>query len=220
MTRLVVVTGAVRPDPETARSWLERELSRPEYRQSLLTRFTTWLRDLWDSLQASALGASGLSTVAAVLLLVLLVVLVGLVASRVRREPLHPLGADAALGTGQVAPHEHRDAAERALSEGAYGPAIVEAFRAVAARAVQRGIIDERPGRTAHELAGDLGPVFPAHADELAAASALFDRVFYGDQPATGADARALLDLDDRLRSARPELTASGRPGAHAAVPG
>ena len=219
MNRVMADTGgSVRPDPDTARSWVERELSRPEYGQSLLERFTSWLRDVWDSLQASALGASALSNVAAVLLLVLLVALVGLVSSRVRREPMRRAGADPALGNGQIPAHEHRGAAETAMSDGAYGLAIVEAFRAVASRAVQSAIIEERPGRIAHELAADLGPLFPAHADELAQSSELFDRVFYGEQPATAADARALLDLDDRLRVTRPAPAPVDQQGA-AVVP-
>lgn len=201
---LMLAAGSTRPDPGPARSWVERELSRPAYHESLAERLSSWLGDLWDRLQAAALGASALSTAAAVLVVLVLVVLVVLVAGRVRREPVPRRGPDAGLGAGQVPPEEHRGAAETALRAGDVDLAVVEAFRAVAARAVQRGALPERPGRTAHELAAELGPAFPAHAEELTRASALFDQVFYGRQPAAPDEARSVLDLDDALRGARP----------------
>lgn len=213
---LAVLGTSIRPDPGPARSWLERELGRPPYRRSLGERFLSWLGDLWQSLQAAALGASPLSTAAAALALVALVVLAVLVASRVRREPLHSSGSDPALGRGLVPAGEHRAAAETALTDDDPGLAVVEAFRAVAARAVERGLLEERPGRTAQELATDLGSVLPSSAEELVWCSVVFDRVFYGDRSATGpvsrdqrvtaAEARRVLDLDDVLRSARSGL--------------
>ncbi len=211
MVAALVARGAIRPDPGPARSWLERELDRSEYRQSLTERFLSWLGDVWAALQASALGASPLSTAAAALALVVLVVLAVLVASRVRREPTRGPGADTALGTGHIRALEHRRAADAAMSAGDLDLAVVEGFRAVAARAVERGVLEERPGRTARELATELGPVFPSSAEELAAASTLFDRVFYGHRPpaATGqavtpSEAERVLALDDALRAARP----------------
>lgn len=213
---LAVLGTSIRPDPGPARSWLERELGRPPYRRSLGERFLSWLGEQWQSLQAAALGASPLSTAAAALALVALVVLAVLVASRVRREPLRSPGSDPALGRGLVPAGEHRAEAETALAAGDNGLAVVEAFRAVAARAVERGLLEERPGRTAHELATDLGSAFPSSEEELVWCSVLFDRVFYGDRSATGpvprdrqvtaAEARRVLDLDDALRSARSGL--------------
>jgi Domain of unknown function (DUF4129) len=212
--QLAALGTAIRPDPGPARSWLERELARAPYRQSLGDRFLSWLGDLWQSLQASALGASPLSTAAATLVLVALVVLVVLVASRVRREAVRAPGPDPLLGPGTVSADEHRAAAETAASAGDHGLAVVEGFRSVATRAVERGLLDEGPGRTAHELATDLGRVVPSSAAELLWCSGLFDRVFYGDGSTTGApageqrvtasEARRVLDLDDALRTMRP----------------
>jgi hypothetical protein len=106
----------------------------------------------------------------------------------------------------------HRVAAEAALAAGDHAQAIVEGFRAVAARAVHRGVLDERPGRTAHELATELAPLLPDHARALTDASAVFDLVFYGHQPAQEADARSVLALDDDLRIARPAASATASP--------
>ena len=216
---LAPVVASIRPDPDQARSWLERELSRPAYRQSLVDRFFSWLGDLWDRLMQGALEASPLSTAAAVLVLVVLAVLVALVVSRVRREPLRTRTRESAPVASELSAQDLRSAALTALSEGAFDAALVGAFRALAARSVQRGLVEERPGSTAHELAADLRPSFPGHAEYLDRASALFDLVFYGDQPATAPEAQAVLDLDEALRSARPVRPHDGDPVPAAAVP-
>lgn len=214
-----VIGRAIRPDPDQARSWLERELRRSEYHQGVLDRFFSWLHDLWNQLTQAALGATPLSTGAAALVLIALVVLVVLVAARVRREPLHARPGEHVLVPGQVTPQEHRSAAEAALREGAYDRAIVEAFRALASRAVQRGDVSDRPGLTAHELSADLRPVHPEHASDLDHCSKLFDLVFYGDQPANEAGARSVLDLDEALRTARRSTRSVDHEGPSAAVP-
>ena len=203
-TPLVAVLAAVRPEPGPARAWVERELTRPEYQRSLTDRFLSWLGDLWHELSLTALAASPLSTAAAVSALVVLAAALLLVAGRVRREPLRQARDGGSLVAQERSPEEHRAAADAALADGRYDAALVEAFRAVAARAVRRGVLDGRPGLTAHELAADLSPVFPDHAAELARAAVLFDVVFYGDQPASPADARSVLHLDEALRGARP----------------
>jgi hypothetical protein len=149
-----------------------------------------------------------------------LLVLVLVVATRLRREPGARRADDGALGDRETSPDEHRAAAVAALDAGDPGRALVSAFRALTARSLRRGLLDDRPGLTAHELAVDLGPVFPDGADALMRAAMLFDLVFYGDQPADPADARSVLDLDDALRAARPAAhgsSADRQPGA--AVP-
>jgi Domain of unknown function (DUF4129) len=206
----VHVPTALHPDPDTARSWVERELSRSEYHQSLLERLYGWLMEQWDRLQAAALGASPLSTAAAAVVVTLLVVAVVLVASRVRRDPVRDPGTGVGPVDGLMSADEHRRAAVSALESRRHDVALVEAFRAIAARAVQRGVLEERPGLTAHELTVGLSPFFPDHVDALAEASTMFDLVYYGDLPPTGDDARSVLELDDALRVARPARVAPG----------
>jgi hypothetical protein len=207
-----VTAAAVRPDPGQARAWLERELGRPEYDRNLSERFLSWLGELWAALSQAALGATPLSTGTAVLGLVVLVTLVLVLAGRVRREPA-PVSRDGnLLVAAEVSADQHRAAARAALDAGDPETAIVEAFRAVASTALDRGLLEPRPGLTAHELSGDLGPVFPQQQDALAEAAVLFDVVFYGHQPATAADARSVLDLDDALSVARPTRRAASGP--------
>ena len=201
----------MRPEPDQARSWLEEELARPEYHQESLTdRLLGWLGDLWEWLSQSALGATPLSTATAIFVLVVLAILVAVAASRVRREPVRRVRGVGVLAGQGITPDEHRASALQALQQGHYDVALVEAFRAVAGRAVDRGIVEDRPGLTAHELAAELGPAFPPQADALSRAAVLFDVVFYGDQPAADSDARSVLDLDEALRAARPTAVVPG----------
>jgi hypothetical protein len=201
---VLLAPAALDPDPDTARSWVERELSRSEYHESLLERVYGWLMEQWHHLQTAALNASPLSTAAAIVVITLLVVLVALVASRVRRDPAEAIGPGAGPVDGLMSADEHRRAALAALESGDDAAALIEAFRAIAARAVQRGVLEERPGLTAHELTVGLSPFFPDHAQALAEASTMFELVFYGHLPATAADARSVLELDEALRAAHP----------------
>jgi hypothetical protein len=198
----------LRPDPDRARAWLQEELARREYHQSLLDRLTTWLGDRWHALTAAAGSTSGLSTAAAVGLAVLLVVVVALVAGRVRREPVQRPGGGDLGGETAASPEDHRRAAVGALDAGRYDAALVEAYRAVVTRAVRRGLLEDRPGLTAHEVARELAPAFPDRVADLDRAAWLFDAVFYGEQPPTAEDARAVLGLDEDLRLARPAAVA------------
>ena len=229
MTSLLVWTSAlagqvgprtVRPEPGPARTWLERELDRPEYQRGLVERLLAWLQGLWSDLTRSALAATPLSTAATIVVLMVLVALVLLVTTRVRREPPTRAAGPALLVPGQVSRQEHRSSAEAALGSGAYDTAVVEAFRALAAGAVERGHAPNRPGLTAHELVAELRPAFAQHGDALHRSSTLFDQVFYGRQPVTEADARSVLALEETLRTARPTLPSDGDPvRPHAAVP-
>jgi hypothetical protein len=206
---------AIRPDPDQARSWVERELSRPEYHRGLLERFSSWLGDLWDGLTQAAAAGSPLSTAAAVAVVAVLAALALTVAGRVRREaPADRRGRHAVVGHGD-SPDMHRRAAEQALENGDLRAALVEAFRALASRWARRALLEERPGLTAHEVATELGAVFSHRAGELAHAADVFDSVFYGDQPAHGDDARAVLRLDAELGRSTPDR-APDRPTAGA----
>jgi hypothetical protein len=215
----VAVRGALRPDPDQARSWLERELARPEYRRGLFERFLSWLGDLWDRLTSVTVGSSALSTAMAIVLLVLLLVLMGVVATRLRREPAARWDRAVLVDARATSPDEHRARAEAALREGRFDDALVEAFRALASRSLRRGLVDARPALTAHELAVDLAVAFPDRAPDLVGAAALFDRVFYGHQRAMAEDAMGVLALDERLRTARPASRTPADPGPVTAVP-
>jgi hypothetical protein len=199
------VAGSLRPDPGPARAWLEDELRRPEYhRQSLAEQVLSWLSGLWRHLTDSALHASSLSTAAAVLVAVALLVLLVLVVARVRAEGRAPRPEGPVLGPVSRSADQHHAAAREALAAGRLDAAVVEAFRAAARRSVDRGLLDERPGLTAHEIAEAVWRVAPGQHERMLAAAEAFEAVFYGGRPATGAQAEMILRLDDTLRAAEP----------------
>ena len=77
---------------------------------------------------------------------------------------------------------------------------VVDGFRAIAVRQVERGRLDDAPGATAHEVAERAGRASTrTSATGSHGSAALFDPVLYGDRPATREQATAVLALDDEL---------------------
>ena len=129
----------------------------------------------------------------------LLVVALGWLASRARRSRRAPVERRAVLADEQVTAAQLRARAEQALADGRPSDALVDAFRAVALRQVERDRIDDVPGATAHEVAVVLAEVFPGQATDVHRCASLFDLVLYGGRVATRDQAVDVLGLDERL---------------------
>ncbi|GAB3249959.1 DUF4129 domain-containing protein [Nocardioides dilutus] len=188
------------PSPDEARSKLRRELLRPEYNeQNLVQRFLSWVeRQLGKGLDAAA-DAPPLSTLAAMVILVGLVALLGWLLSRARRTARTREEDRAVLTDEIISADELRARAEAALAAARHEDALVDGFRAVATRQVERGRLADAPGATAHEVALALGREFPHLRGRVDDAGALFDAVLYGDRAATAAQAASVIALDDEL---------------------
>jgi hypothetical protein len=190
--------------PDEARSKLRRELLHPEYnQQNLVQRFLSWTSRQLDRALGAASDAPPLSTLMAMVILALLAVLLGWLVSRARLTARTPEDERAVLTEEQVTADELRARAERALADGRAEDAVVEGFRAVTARQVERGRLADAPGATAHEVAVALGAEFPHLRERVAAGGTLFDAVLYGDRTATLEQARAVVSLDDELLARR-----------------
>ena len=129
----------------------------------------------------------------------LLVLGLALLLSRARRTARVARSRNAVLTDESVTARELRARAERALAEGRHADAVVDGFRALAVRQVERGRLDDLPGATAHEVAIAVGAAHPAQRQRVDGTAALFDSVLYGDRPATAAQASSVLELDDAL---------------------
>ena len=210
-SRAVVVGAAlvaateppVRPDGPTARRWAQQELLDPVYHQqeSLLSRLLTWLRQLFAGIHGVGMPPRGALLVAAGV--VVLVVVVALwVTGPVRRSRRSAPEAVLAAADRRTAA-ELRAAAEAAAAAGDYSKAVAERFRAIARDLEDRAVLDERPGRTADEVARDAGDVLRGVAADLARAGRLFDDVVYGGRPALRADDDQLRAVDTAVRAAR-----------------
>lgn len=201
------------PDRDLARRWLEEELERPGYStsRSLVSRIWGWITDRLPSLDLPGQlpGWTTWAALAAILLAALAVIAFG-----ARRRWRQRTLTDRPSPTGAVleedlGAEDYRTRAADALARGDHDAALVDAYRAVATQAVERGLLDDRPGRTAHEVALDLSPVFPAEGRVLSGAADEFDAVRYGDQHSSAARAQEMLELDRRLARTRPALAAT-----------
>lgn len=195
------------PTSPEARQWLQDELQRGVYRErpGLLSRVWDWLQDLLGrgastgGLPAWTLGMAVLIAVA-----VLALVVARSVAAERRMAPSG--GSRGVLDGPARTADEHRAAARQALASGDEERAVLESYRAVARAAVERTILDDQPGRTAHEVAIALTPVFPGATSALTAAADDFDSVRYGERDARQGSASAILALDADLARTRPVL--------------
>jgi hypothetical protein len=135
----------------------------------------------------------------AMVVLVLLVAAVVWLVSRARRTA-HDKGQKQTLLTDEVvSADELRARADAALEAGRFEVAVVEGFRAIAVRQVERGRLVDAPGATAHEVAEALAREYAPMAGDVHRSARLFDEVLYGHHAATREQAATVLALDDDL---------------------
>ncbi len=207
------------PTSPEARDWLEEELRRAIYRErpSLLQRAWDWFQDLLS--RTAGTGGLPAWTIGVVVLVAIVLIALIVVRSMAAERRMAPTGAEGVLD-GQVrSAGEHRAAAREALRRGDGEMAVLEAYRAIARSTVERTILDDQPGRTAHEVAVALAPVFPAQRAALAASADVFDAVRYGRRPARPGAAEDVLAVDAELAGTRPVFPdpatpSSARPGS------
>jgi hypothetical protein len=203
---LAVISGdpPLDPSPDDARSSLRRELARPEYHEvDWRQRIEDWITRRFDDSVGAAQDVPPLGTFAGILVLLLLALGIGLLVSRARRTARAKAERAPALTDEQLTAADLRRRAEAALAEERYGDALVDAFRALAVRQIERDRIEDLPHATAHELARALGTEFPAQRHLLERSADLFDEVLYGDHPASREQALDVLALDDELAGRR-----------------
>lgn len=188
------------PSPDDARSALRRELIKPDYYEgNLFQRLIDWLQRLLDKGVGAATDLPPLQAFAAMLIFLLLVAALVWLAGKARLNARAPREQRSVLTDEEITASGLRARAEAALADGRHEDAVLNAFRALAARQVERGRLDDTPGATAHEVAGVLAREFPERRQRVDGAAALFDSVLYGDRPASREQALDLLALDDDL---------------------
>lgn len=198
------------PSGRTAHDWLQRELAKPAYadQRSWLQRLWDWATDRLDALLNGVGGALPLWVLIPLLLVIVAIVVFAL--SRLRGSsagradvPDEGVLADVDLTAAQL-----RERASRLASEGAHSAAFIDHFRAVARRAEERALLLPQPGRTAHEVAAELGAFFPANTAAIRSAATFFDEVRYGDTVAAPSDVTRIAALDRELDATRPQHAA------------
>ncbi|TQL67118.1 uncharacterized protein DUF4129 [Nocardioides albertanoniae] len=198
-------TPPLTPTPEEGRSWLRRELADPEYHDlDLVQRIMRWIERTLSGGLPSAGDMPWAQTVAAMVVFALLLVGIGLLVSRARRSPRAARDRNGDVLTDEsLSAAALRQRAEAAYGAGDHGTAVVEGFRALARRQVERGRLADDPGLTAAEVAASLEREVAAVDGRAVRAAELFDEVLYGDHPATREQAEGVLALEQELAVAR-----------------
>jgi Domain of unknown function (DUF4129) len=201
---------------DAARELARRELNKPIYHRDepsfldrIINKINDWLSRLFDHTPGEHAG-SGWGWTALVVLVVVLILVAAAIWWRVgnlRRSAAERTGL---LDDAHTTAEDHRTAAERHAAAGEWPEAIRERLRAIARDLEERVIVEPRPGRTADELAGEAGAALPDHAEELAAGVRTFDDVWYGGRQGDAEGYQRLVDLDRRVRAARPAPLVSG----------
>lgn len=192
------------PTVPDARRELSDELWNPAYAGTWWDRFNHWLA---DALMVRA-GEANLDASLALFLIALLVLAAVVIAIMWRRRRRHATTAedDTALFDGEPVrtAATYRERAEEHERAGRWDRAVLDRYRAIAAVAVERGVVSDSPDLTAHEVSSMLARSFPQLADATRHAGSVFDRIRYGGGQADQRDAAALADLDRDLAQAQP----------------
>jgi hypothetical protein len=191
------------PSGDEGRRLLRQELAHSDYRHDLWQRLLHWLGRLFERSVGAASGASGVATFVTLLVSALLVVGLLLLLSRVRRDRAERSRPGGVLPDDRPSAAELRRRAESSLAEGRHREAVVDGFRALATRQIERGRLEDQPGATAHEVAARLAATYPEQGPRVGRSADLFDATLYGDRPATRDDATGVLGLDDTLAGVR-----------------
>jgi len=192
------------PSGAEGRSLLRAELLKKEYHdQHLFQRLLAWLGRLLDRTVGAASGSSPAIVLVTMVLAALLLIGLALVLSRVGRDRRVRQRFESVLPDDRPSASSLRRRAEQALAEQRYDDALLDAFRALTARQIEQGALDDQPGLTAHEVALRLAATHPPLADGVRRGADLFDATRYGHRPATHDDAVTVLALDDSLVGVR-----------------
>jgi hypothetical protein len=197
-----------------ARDAAGRELTDPAYQASqpsVFLRVLRWLGDRIGDLLGVASrvvpgGPAGLVVLA--LLAVLVVVAVRLRVGRVRRGHR---STSTPFDDRPRSASEYRVAAEQAFARGDLDEAVRDRFRAMVRGLEQRGVLQERVGRTVDEAAEEAGTRLPGQTAALRRAARIFDDTFYGGRPATEADYQNLVGIEATLADQRPSPVGTPR---------
>lgn len=211
------VFSAVDIDRDAAREAAVRELADPRYAAddpSLLERlsrraFRALSEILGDAAAFVPGGAWGL--VVAVLLLAGIALIAVTVGRRVLREQRAAAAARPLFDAERLASAaDHRRAADRAEAERDWDIAVQERLRAIVRGLEERGLLSNRPGRTADEACAEAAALAPANSEAMQGLAARFDAVRYGGGHASQADALGARDLDAALAQVRVGVRVGG----------
>lgn len=199
------------PGEEEARRWAEEELAKGIYHgngESLFERILRAISEFFSRAEASSDVSTGWVAITIVIALIVALALAFVLYGPLRRVRKVKTGSHDVLADDTRSAAELRAAADAHEQAGQWSLAVLERFRALTRSLIERAILRDRPGQTAYEVTHEAGPKLPQVATEIHQAGALFDRVCYGEVPATEAEASWLREVDERVALTRPDTTA------------
>ena len=211
------------PSAEEGRRLLREELGKLAYdtEGSVLDRLQRWVNERLEGLAGQ--GSDFVGRLLLLLLAAALVILAVLVVVRLRGGPRAARqGAveGSVLGEESLTAEEYRARARAAEARGDHSAALLDWFRAIARSGDERALLDDQPGRTAHELVRALGPFFPGERAALVSAGDRFDDVRYGGRVVGEPEASTMRELDQVIARARPQHHAAHAEGDGLVAPG
>ena len=195
-------------DPEAVRQLADEVLADRRYDEaapSLLDRALEWLGEQLARLIGSLVGGGGGAIVAWIILLGFAGAVVYLLVRYGRITlPAIAAGPEPQVMVELTRPaREWRAEADRLEAEGRWREGLRCRYRALVADLVRRGTIPEQAGRTAGEYARDVAAREPDAAPSFAAATELFEAVWYGGADAGPADAERFRGFEARVLAVR-----------------
>ncbi len=189
-------------DPERARELARKILDSKEFadpKRSILARIGDWFSDLFNRIVGSLWGHSvGIAWIVIALLLAGAAWLVLRYVRSATPDVTHMPGSS----TARAQPRTARDWLDEAAvheANGAWRLAIRARYRALIARLGERGVVTERPGRTAGEYNADVAAHAPQASGAFRAATSTFERAWYGHEQPTEHDVAEFREHAERV---------------------
>lgn len=201
---------------DAARQAAEQELRRSEYHRDdpgLFSRVINWVLERLGGLFSGT--PAGSATLLFVVLLAA-VIAFAIVRARSNRRIARAERSRAADPLAPAGGVDHRRRAIDFTARKQYDEALREWLRAAVQVIEDRGVLDQRPGRTGDEIAREAGRLLPSAAEALSRATIAFDDIWFGGRAGTESDATLGQKAADAARSARIERSSGAAPSGYA----
>lgn len=206
--------GGPPADPEGTRERADEILARDEYQgpqeagDTIIDRIRRWISDRIPDVDGPEVGSGPGNGLSFAVVGVVVVAAVGaavwtLVGARRTRRSEEDVDVEVDV-TPLRSGDEWADEAERCLRAGDHRGAVRARYRSLTATLARRGLVADTPGRTAGEQRDDVVQRAPELAPAFDAVADLFERVWFGGDPAGPDESASAQDLADRALAAAP----------------